>query len=217
MELFLDTANLDEIREASRWGILDGVTTNPSHVAKESMPFRELLAEICALVKGPISAEVVSLTAEEMVEEARSLVKIGDNIVIKVPCIPEGIRAVTWMTQEGIKTNVTLVFSAVQAMLAAKAGATYVSPFVGRLDAIGGSGFDLIEQIHTINRNYGFTTKIISAAIRHPAHVLDAALVGAEVATMRLDIMKQLFEHPLTDIGLQMFLDDWRKATQSKS
>jgi transaldolase len=214
MELFLDTANLDEIREASHWGILDGVTTNPSHVAKESMPFRELLAEICALVKGPISAEVVSLTAEEMIEEARSLVKIGDNIVIKVPCIPEGIRAVTWMTQEGINTNVTLVFSAVQAMLAAKAGATYVSPFVGRLDDVSQSGMDLINDIMTIYRNYGYQSEVIVASVRHPMHVVEAALVGADIATIPFKVIAQLAKHPLTDIGMEKFLSDWEKRAQ---
>lgn len=214
MEFFIDTANMDEINEANSWGILDGVTTNPTHVSKEGMPFKELVKEICKIVDGPVSAEVVSLEASEMLKEARELIKIADNVVIKVPCIPEGVKATKMMSDEGIKVNFTLVFSPMQALLAAKVGAAYVSPFVGRLDNVSHNGMDMVEQIRTIYDNYGFETKILVAAARHPLHVLEAALIGADVTTMRFEIMKMLFDHPLSDIGLKKFLEDWKKVPQ---
>ena len=212
MKFFLDTANLDEIREANDWGILDGVTTNPSHVAKEDMAFRDLLVEICAIVDGPISAEVISTDADGMVAEARELIKVHDNIVIKIPMLKDGVKAIKVLYEEGIKTNATLIFSANQALLVAKAGATYVSPFVGRLDNIGHDGMELAEQIKTIYDNFDYATEIIVAAARHPAHVLEAALIGAHITTMRFEIMEQLFYHPMTDLGLEQFLADWGKA-----
>jgi len=212
MKFFLDTANLDEIREANDWGILDGVTTNPSHVAKEDTPFRDLLVDICAIVDGPISAEVISTDADGMVAEARELVKVHDNIVIKIPMLKDGVKAIKVLYEEGIKTNATLIFSASQALLVAKAGATYVSPFVGRLDDIGHDGMELAEQIKTIYDNFDFATEIIVAAARHPAHVLEAALIGAHITTMRFEIMEKLFYHPMTDLGLEQFLADWGKA-----
>ncbi len=211
MKFFIDTANVDEIKKALALGMVDGVTTNPSLVAKESRPFNDILKEICALVEGPVSAEVVSLDAPGMVAEARELVKIASNIVIKIPMIEEGLKAVKQLTSEGIKTNVTLVFSATQALLAAKAGATFVSPFVGRLDDIAISGMDLIADIMTIYRNYGFTAEIIVASVRHPMHVVDAARIGADIATIPYKVIAQLAKHPLTDIGMQQFLADWEK------
>ena len=211
MKFFIDTANVDEIKKALALGMVDGVTTNPSLVAKESRPFNDILKEICALVEGPVSAEVVSLDAPGMVAEARELVKIAGNIVIKIPMIEEGLKAVKQLTGEGIKTNVTLVFSATQALLAAKAGATFVSPFVGRLDEIAINGMDLIADIMAIYRNYGFTTEIIVASVRHPMHVVDAARIGADIATIPYKVIAQLAKHPLTDIGIQQFLADWEK------
>ena len=184
MKFFIDTANVDEIKKALALGMVDGVTTNPSLVSKEARPFPDILKEICSLVEGPVSAEVIGLEAGGMVREARELVKIADNIVIKIPMLEEGLKAVRLLFAEGIKTNVTLVFSAAQALLAAKAGATFVSPFVGRLDDIGQSGMELISDIMTIYRNYGFTTEIIVASVRHPMHVLDAARIGADIATI---------------------------------
>ncbi len=212
MKFFLDTANLDEIREANDWGIVDGVTTNPSHVSKEDMPFHQLIEEICGIVDGPISAEVVSTEVDGMVAEARELVKIHENIVVKVPMLPDGVKAIKILYEEGIKTNATLIFSANQALLVAKAGATYVSPFVGRIDDAGQDGMDLANQIKVIHDNYGFATEIIVAAARNPQHVLQAALIGADITTMRFDIMEKLFLHPMTDVGLKMFLADWEKA-----
>ncbi|NLT41312.1 MAG: fructose-6-phosphate aldolase [Anaerolineae bacterium] len=214
MELFLDTAKIDEIRRALDWGILDGVTTNPTHIAATGRRFREVVEEICALVPGPVSLEVVGTTADQMVAEAQDLARIGPNVVVKIPTIEEGIKATTRLTQMGIKTNLTLVFSAAQALLAAKAGATYVSPFVGRLDGIGHSGSEVVGQIKTIYDNYGYDTKIIVAAVRHPMHILEAALIGAQVVTSRLDILEQLFHHPMTDAGLEQFLADWAKVPQ---
>ena len=211
MKFFIDTANVDEIKKALALGMVDGVTTNPSLVAKDSRPFNEILKEICALVEGPVSAEVVSLEAPGMVAEAKELVKIADNIVIKIPMIEEGLKAVKQLTGEGIKTNVTLVFSATQALLAAKAGATFVSPFVGRLDDIATNGMDLIADIMTIYRNYGFTAEVIVASVRHPLHVVDAARIGADIATIPYKVIAQLAKHPLTDIGMQQFLADWEK------
>ena len=211
MKFFIDTANIDEIKKGLELGMVDGVTTNPSLVAKEQRPFSEILQDICAIVDGPISAEVVSLDAEGMVAEARELAKLSDNIVIKVPMIMEGIKAVKRLSAENIKTNVTLVFSPSQALLAAKAGATYVSPFVGRLDDISQNGMDLIGDIMTILRNYGFTTEVIVASIRNPMHVVESALMGADIATIPYKVITQLAKHPLTDIGMEKFLADWEK------
>ena len=214
MKFFIDTANVEEIRKGLALGMVDGVTTNPSLVAKESRPFIEMLKEICALVEGPVSAEVVSLDAEGMLTEARELAKLADNIVIKIPMVEEGLKAVRQLSAEDIKTNVTLVFSAAQALLAAKAGATFVSPFVGRLDDIGTNGMDLINDIMTIYRNYGFVTEVIVASVRHPMHVLEAARLGADIATIPYKVIAQLAKHPLTDRGIQQFLADWEKRKQ---
>jgi len=214
MKFFIDTANVEEIKQGLEMGMVDGVTTNPSLVAKESKPFRDILKEICELVDGPVSAEVVSLEAEGMVKEARELAAMSDNIVVKVPMIIEGIKAVKQLTSEGIKTNVTLVFSTAQALLAAKAGATFVSPFVGRLDDISLQGMDLISDIMTIYRNYGYQSEVIVASVRSPMHVSDAALVGADIATIPLKVINQLAKHPLTDNGVKQFLADWEKRTK---
>jgi transaldolase len=211
MKFFIDTANLAEITKGLEMGMVDGVTTNPSLIARENKPFEEIVAEICKIVDGPVSAEVVSLDAEGMLNEARKLVKLAENIVIKIPMIVEGLRAVKQLSAEGIKTNVTLVFSAAQALLAAKAGATYVSPFVGRLDDIGNPGMDLISDIVTIYDNYGYQSEIIVASVRSPQHVLDAALIGADIATIPFKVIAQLAKHPLTDIGIEQFLADWEK------
>lgn len=211
MKFFIDTANIDEIKKGLEMGMVDGVTTNPSLVAKEQRPFIEILKDICAIVDGPVSAEVISLDAEGMLREARELAQLSDNIVIKVPMIEEGLKVVKKLAAEKIKTNVTLVFSATQALLAAKAGATFVSPFVGRLDDISQVGMDLISDILTINRNYGFDTEIIVASVRNPVHVLEAALIGAEIATIPFKVIAQLAKHPLTDIGMKQFLADWEK------
>jgi transaldolase len=216
MKFFIDTANLDEITKAVAMGMVDGVTTNPSLVAKEGRLFEEILGDICQLVDGPVSAEVVSLEAEGMVEEGRKLAALHANIVVKIPMTTEGLKAVKSLTGEGIKTNVTLVFSATQALMAAKAGATYVSPFVGRLDAVSHVGMDVVRQIKTIYRNYNFSTQILGAAIRHPMHVREAALAGADVSTMSFDVMKQLYDHPLTDIAIDLFLKDWEKVPQQE-
>ncbi len=214
MKFFIDTANIDEIKKGVEMGLVDGVTTNPSLIAKEDKPFEEIITEICKIVDGPISAEVVSLDSEGMIEEARKLAKIHENIVIKIPMIVEGIKAVKKLTTEGIKTNVTLVFSAVQALLAAKVGATFVSPFVGRLDDIGAPSMDLIGDIVSIYDNYGYQSEIIVASIRSPQHVMDAALIGADIATIPLKVITQLAKHPLTDIGMEQFLADWEKRTK---
>ena len=211
MKFFIDTANIDEIKKGLALGMVDGVTTNPSLVAKEPRPFVEILKEICSLVEGPVSAEVISLEADKMVAEAQELVKIADNIVIKIPMIEEGLKAVKRLTAEGIKTNVTLIFSSAQALLAAKAGATYVSPFVGRLDDIAVNGLDLIADIMTILRNYGFATEVIVASVRHPMHVVESALLGADIATLPYKVIAQMAKHPLTDIGMRQFLADWEK------
>ncbi|MCL2790146.1 MAG: fructose-6-phosphate aldolase [Desulfobulbus sp.] len=214
MKFFIDTANIEEIKKGLELGMVDGVTTNPSLVAKEPRPFVEILKEICALVEGPVSAEVVSLDADGMVAEAKELVKIADNIVIKIPMIEEGLKAAKRLAAEGIKTNVTLIFSAAQALLAAKAGATYVSPFIGRLDDISVNGLDLIADIMTILRNYGFATEVIVASVRHPMHVVESALLGADIATIPYKVIAQLAKHPLTDIGMRQFLADWEKRQQ---
>jgi transaldolase len=214
MKFFIDTANVEEIKQGLEMGMVDGVTTNPSLVAKESKPFHDILKEICELVDGPVSAEVVSLETEGMIKEARELAAMSDNIVVKVPMIIEGIKAVKQLSSEGIKTNVTLVFSMAQALLAAKAGATFVSPFVGRLDDISLQGMDLISDIMTIYRNYGYQSEVIVASVRSPMHVMDAALVGADIATIPLKVINQLAKHPLTDNGVKQFLADWEKRTK---
>ena len=212
MKFFLDTANVEEIRKAVEWGIVDGVTTNPTHIAATGRPFLEVVREICSVVDGPISVEAVSTDSEGMVREAQELASLHPNIVVKVPLIDEGIKAIKELSRMGIRTNATLNFSPAQALLAAKVGATYVSPFVGRLDAVGHIGMELVRQIKRIYDNYGFKTQIIVSAVRHPVHVLEAALAGADVVTMRYDIMKALFDHPLTDVGLEMFLKDWKRV-----
>ncbi|MFV9689836.1 MAG: fructose-6-phosphate aldolase [Desulfobacteria bacterium] len=211
MKFFIDTANIEEIREANKLGVIDGVTTNPSLIAKEGRDFKEVINEICEIIDGPISAEAVSPDAEGMVAEGRELSKIHENIVIKIPMTTEGIKATRKLSGEAIKTNVTLVFSPLQALMAAKAGATYVSPFVGRLDDVAHDGMGLVDKIIQIYENYGFTTEIIVASIRNPIHVLDAALMGADIATIPFKVITQIAEHPLTDRGLEKFLDDWKK------
>jgi transaldolase len=215
MKLFIDSAEVDKIREAWEWGIIDGVTTNPSHVAKTGRKHLEVYREICDIVDGPISLETVTLTAKEMVPEGRALAKIHKNVVVKVPITREGLKAVKQLSSEGIKTNVTVTFSPLQAMLAAKCGATYISPFVGRLDAIGQFGMEVVRQIKTIYTNYGFKTQILTAAVRHPTHVLEAALAGSDVCTMAFDVLEQLYQHPLTDIGIDIFLKDWAKVPKA--
>ncbi len=214
MKFFIDTANLDQIKEAASYGLLDGVTTNPSLVSKEGKNFRELLGEIVKVVDGPISAEVVSTDYDGILKEAMELSKIHKNIVVKVPLIQEGIKAVKTLSDKGVKTNVTLCFSPSQALLAAKAGATYISPFVGRLDDISTDGMELIGQIVQIYRNYDYKTQVLVASIRHPLHLVEAALMGADVATMPFDVIKKLFNHPLTNIGLDKFLSDWKKLNK---
>jgi transaldolase len=210
MKLFIDSANLDEVREMA-W-LVDGVTTNPSLVAREKVPFEETIARLCELVDGPVSAEVMSLVADEMVREARPLARIHKNVVIKVPMTEEGMKAVRALSAEGIRTNVTLVFSANQALVAAKCGASYVSPFVGRVDDVGGGGMDLISDILDVFQNYAFPTEIIVASVRHPRHVSEAASLGADIATVPHAVLKQLFRHPLTDAGVERFLKDWQAA-----
>ncbi len=212
MKLFLDTANVKEIKEAASMGLVDGVTTNPSLVAKEGRSFREVLLEVCNLVDGPISAEVVSVEEDAMVKEGRDLAKIHKNIVVKCPLIPEGLKATRRLAAEGIRVNVTLCFSPTQALLAAKAGAWCVSPFIGRLDDISSDGMALIRQIVTIFRNYDYKTQVLVASVRHPQHVVEAALAGGHICTMPFTVFLQLFKHPLTDIGLKKFLADWDAA-----
>ncbi len=212
MKLFLDTANIEEIRTAAKWGILDGVTTNPSLVAKEGRRFPDVLREICGIVDGAISAEVVSTRADDMVAEGVELAKIHPNIYVKVPMTPEGLQATKRLRAQGIRVNMTLVFSSLQALLCAKVGATFVSPFIGRLDDQGQTGMDLIREILQIYRNYGFPTEVLVASIRHPIHVKEAALAGAHIATMPFSVMEKLPRHPLTDIGLERFLRDWEKV-----
>ena len=212
MKLFIDTALVDQIKEANSWGIVDGVTTNPTHVSKTGRPAREVYEEICHMIPGPVSLEALGLQTDQIVAEGRELAKIADNVVIKVPVTRDGLKAVKQFSSEGIKTNVTVLFSPLQALLAAKCGATYVSPFVGRLDAVGHVGMDVVRQTKTIFQNYGFRSQIIVSAVRHPIHVLEAALAGADVCTMFFDVMKQLYDHPLTDIGIEMFLEDWKKV-----
>jgi transaldolase len=212
MKLFLDTADVAQIREAWSWGIIDGVTTNPTHVAKTGRPADEVYRAICDVVDGPVSLETIGLTMTEIVTEGRKLAAIHKNVVVKVPLLREGLRAVRALSSEGIKTNVTVTFSPLQALLAAKCGATYISPFVGRLDAVAHDGMQLVRQIKTIYANYGFETQILTAAVRHPLHVLDAALVGSDVCTMPYDVLESLYKHPLTDAAVEMFLQDWAKV-----
>ena len=211
MKFFIDTANIDEIKKANELGMVDGVTTNPSLVAREGRDFKGLIKEICDIVDGPVNAEVVSLDAEGMVKEARELTHLADNIVVKIPMLEEGLKAVKILAQEEINTNVTLCFSPIQALMAAKAGAAYISPFVGRLDDINHIGMALVEEIITIYDNYGFETEVIVASVRNPIHVLDAALMGADIATIPFKVIQQLTKHPLTDIGVEKFLADWKK------
>lgn len=212
MKIFLDTANIDEIKEAASLGIIDGVTTNPSLIAKEKRDFKQTVKEICEIVDGPISAEVMSDISEGMIEEGRELSKIHPNVTIKIPMTVEGLKAVRVLSKENVKTNVTLVFSANQALLASKAGATFVSPFVGRLDDIAHNGMDIISEIKQIFINYGYTTEIIAASIRHPMHVKEAALIGADIATVPFKVLKQMTSHPLTDIGIARFKKDFETA-----
>ncbi len=215
MKFFLDTANVDEIRQAAGLGLLDGVTTNPSLVAKEGRPFEELIHEICELVQGPVSAEVVATDADGMLEEARRLAAIHEHVVVKCPLTREGLKATRTLADEDIRVNVTLCFSPTQALLAAKAGAAYISPFVGRLDDISYDGMELIQQILTIYENYGFPTEVLVASIRSPKHILEAALMGADVATIPYKAFDAMFNHPLTDKGLAAFLADWEKARET--
>lgn len=209
MKIFLDTANVDEIKEGASWGVVDGVTTNPSLVAKEKRDFKEVVQEICNIVDGPISAEVISLESEEMIKEAREVAKIHPNVIVKIPMTSEGLKAVSQISKEGIKTNVTLIFSANQALLAAKAGASYVSPFLGRVDDTGSDGMTLIADIVQIFTSYGIESEVIAASIRHPLHVTQAALAGAHIATIPFKVLEQMTKHPLTDIGIDRFLKDW--------
>ncbi len=211
MKFFIDTANIAEIKEAARMGMADGVTTNPSLIAKEDGDFETIIKQICEVVDGPISAEVISLDTEGMVSEARQLAKIHKNIVIKIPMTVDGLKAVSTLAAEGIRTNVTLVFSPLQALMAAKAGAAYVSPFVGRLDDLSTDGMELVEQIVEIYSNYVFDTEVIVASVRNPLHVLESALIGADIATIPFKVLDKLAAHPLTDKGIQAFLDDWEK------
>ena len=214
MKFFIDTANIEEIKEANAMGMVDGVTTNPSLIAKEGRDFKEIITEICEIVDGPISAEVISLDTEGMVSEARDLAKIHSNIVVKIPMTVEGLKAVRILDADETKTNVTLIFSPLQALMAAKAGATYVSPFVGRLDDLSQEGMLLVEQIVDIYGNYGFETEVIVASIRNPLHVLDSALIGADIATIPFNVLKKLASHVLTDKGIKAFLSDWKKTGQ---
>jgi transaldolase len=214
MELYLDTANVDEIREIASWGILDGVTTNPSLMAKEKGDYKKILKEICDIVKGPVSGEVLGLTVDEMVGEARELSKISEYIVIKIPCTIDGLKATKILSGEKIRVNMTLVFSPNQALLAARAGAMYISPFVGRLDDIGNPGIEVVNDIVTIYKNYNFKTKIIFASVRHPEHVRQAALLGVDICTIPYKVFKQLVHHSLTDVGITRFLEDWKRRNK---
>ncbi len=212
MKLFIDTANVDEIRTAMSWGVLDGVTTNPSLIAKEKRDYKETVKEICAIVPGPVSAEVLSTDYDGMLEEAREWSKVAKNVVVKIPLLPDGIKVVKQLTLEDIKTNVTLVFSVNQAVLAAKAGATYVSPFVGRIDDIGGNGMLLVEEILTTFMNYDLDTEVIVASVRNGRHIVDSLMMGAHIATIPFKILQGMFKHPLTDIGIERFLADYKAA-----
>lgn len=212
MKIFIDTADVAQIKEAWSWGVVDGVTTNPTHVMKTGRKPEDVYREILEVANGPVSLETIATDSPSIVEEGRALARLGANVVVKVPVIREGLKAVKELSADGIKTNVTLNFSPLQALLAAKVGATYISPFVGRLDAVGHLGMDLVRQIRAIYDNYGFATEILAAAVRHPEHALQAALAGSDVCTMSFDVLKTLYDHPLTDIGLDIFLKDWAKA-----
>jgi len=212
MKLFIDTANIDEIKEATKLGLIDGITTNPTLIAREGKEFMQIVKEICEIVDGPISLEAVSTKSKDMVKEAQGLAKIHSNVVVKIPMTREGLIATRQLAMEGIHVNMTLVFSPTQALLAAKTGAAYVSPFIGRLDDISHCGMDLVEQILTIYENYDFGTEIIVASVRNPLHVLEAALIGADIATVPFKVIEQLIKHPLTDIGVERFLKDWEKV-----
>ena len=212
MKIFLDTANIDEIKEGASWGIVDGVTTNPSLIAREGRDFKEVVKEICEIVDGPISAEVISEDSEGMIAEAKELVKIHKNIVIKIPMTVEGLKAVSVLSKENIKTNVTLIFSSNQSLLAAKSGASYVSPFLGRVDDIGSEGMELVISIVEIFDIYGFDTQVIAASVRHPLHVTDAALAGSHIATIPMKVLQQMVKHPLTDKGIESFMKDWNNT-----
>ncbi len=216
MKFFIDTANIEQIRNAMAMGVLDGVTTNPSLAAKESAPYKEILAEICKIVPGPVSAEVLAVDYDGMLKEAEGLAKIADNIVIKIPTILEGLKAIKSLSGDGIKVNATLVFQASQAILVAKAGASYVSPFIGRLDDISQNGMELIEQVVAIYNNYSFITEVLVASVRHPMHVVESALIGADVVTMPYGVIEKLIKHPLTDIGLEKFISDYKKAKKDQ-
>lgn len=216
MKFFLDTADVERIREYAQLGIVDGVTTNPTLIAKEGRDFQEVVREICEIVKGPVSVEVTALDTEGMVREARELSKLADNIVVKIPMTKEGIRAVNILSEEGVKTNVTLVFSANQALIAAKAGATYVSPFVGRLDDNGQIGMEVVREVVTIFKNYQIETEVIVASIRHPRHVIEAAKLGAHVATIPPQVLEKMFHHPLTDQGIDIFMRDWENYLKNR-
>lgn len=216
MKLYLDTANVDEIRQAVQWGVICGVTTNPSLAAREEKSFNAILPEICDLVNGPVSAEVISLDYEGMVSEARKLAAVHKNVVVKIPITPEGMQATKTVSKEGIKVNVTLIFSVNQALLAARAGAAYVSPFIGRLDDIGHRGVDLVRDIVDLIDLHDLETEVIAASIRHPEHVPAVALVGAHIATMPFKVLKQMFKHPLTDAGIESFLQDWQEAEANR-
>ncbi|MDD1771513.1 MAG: fructose-6-phosphate aldolase [Methanomassiliicoccales archaeon] len=216
MKIFIDTANIEQIKEVNSWGILDGVTTNPSLIAKEKKDFATIVNEICQVVDGPISVEVISLKADGMYSEGMKLAGVNDNIVIKVPMTEEGLKATKMLSSEGVAVNMTLIFSANQALLAAKAGARYVSPFVGRLDDVGQDGMALISEIMDILDNYDFDTEVIVASVRDPIHVAEAARMGAHVATIPFDVLKKMFKHPLTDIGIERFLKDWEKVTKEQ-
>lgn len=212
MKIFLDTANLEQIKEAASWGIVDGVTTNPTLVSKENMKFEDLIKKICKVVTGPVSVESVSTKAKDIIEEARGLAKLAENIAVKIPICVEGLKATKVLSSEGIKVNTTLIFSSNQALLAAKAGTAFVSPFIGRLDDISHEGMALIDEIVTIFNNYGFETEIIVASIRHPLHVVESALAGADIATIPFAVLDKMVKHPLTDIGIEKFLKDWSKV-----
>ncbi|MDH7508446.1 MAG: fructose-6-phosphate aldolase [Methanomassiliicoccales archaeon] len=213
MKIFIDSANIEQIKEVASWGILDGVTTNPTLVAKEKTDFKSLIKQICDIVDGPISVEAISLTTDEMINEARSLASIHKNIVVKIPMTEEGLKATKRLSEEGIRVNMTLVFSPAQALFAAKAGAKYISPFVGRLDDVGHNGMELVGQILDILDNYDFESEVIVASVRHPGHVIEAAMMGAHIATVPYDVLKKMFRHPLTDVGIERFLKDWEKVS----
>lgn len=212
MKIFLDTANFDQIKEAASWGIVDGVTTNPTLVSKENVKFEDLIKKICRIVPGPVSVECVSTLSEDIIKEARGLAKLADNVAVKIPINVEGLKAIKILSQEGIKVNTTLIFSSNQALLAAKAGAAFVSPFIGRLDDISHEGMELVDEIIAIFNNYGFATEVIVASIRHPLHVVEAALSGADIATIPFAVLDKMVKHPLTDIGMERFLEDWKKV-----